>query len=157
MKLALTIPVVAAMLATSACTNLYSTDSFVSNDESVTVPGLAGVWTKDGDTILIREKDGAYAVTYRDDKNSMAFTARVVRSGGELLLDIVRETDEPFLLPLHFAIRAQVDGPTLRWSLVDREEKKKGEQTLLSREELRKAAATDIGVEYKEIWTRSNN
>jgi hypothetical protein len=159
MKRALTIPVLAAMLATTlattACTNLYSTDPLVADSDAITIPGLAGVWAKDGDTIFIREKGNAYAITYRDNKNSMAFSARVVRSGHELLLDVVRDTEEPFLLPLHFAVRAQVDGATLRWSLVDREHKD-SEQTLLSPEELRKAASADAGREHKEVWTRVN-
>jgi hypothetical protein len=120
MKLKLTIPLAAALLATTGCTTLLSTNGFVAEEEALVDPHLAGTWTNDGDTILIRLNGKAYEITYLDKgKDAIRFGARLVKVGDAMLLDLSRDSEDPFVMTLHFAVRVWPEVSMLRWTLVD--------------------------------------
>ena len=120
MKLTLTISLVAALFATTGCTTLLSTNGFVAEEEASVDPHLAGTWAHEDDTILIRQNGKTYEITYLDKgKDALKFGARLVRVGDAMLLDLSRDSEDPFVTALHFAVRVWPEPGMLRWTLVD--------------------------------------
>lgn len=119
MKLTLAVPALAMMLSTTGCTTLLSTHAFVTEEQAIHEPGLAGVWTKGSDTILIRTSGKAYDIAYLDGKTMLKFTGRLFKAGDALIFDLTHDTDDPFALALHFAVRVWPEGGTLRWTILD--------------------------------------
>lgn len=174
MKLTLTIPILAGLLTMTGCATLVSTNPFVNDDESMVDPHLAGTWSNDeNDTILIRQNGRGYEVTYIDNgREATRFAARLVKIGDALLLDLSRDTDDPFVLALHFAVRVWPETVTLRWTLVDSDwlkeqatqllaAHKEGDRTLVTapgpavREFMRKFGVDERAHGKIESWTRA--
>jgi hypothetical protein len=173
MKLTLTISLAAALFATTGCTTLLSTNAFVAEEEALVDPHLAGTWTNDGDTILIRPNGKAYEITYVDKgKDAMKFVARLVKVGDAMLLDLSRDSDDPFVMALHFAVRVWPETATLRWTLVDSDWLKEqavqflpaqrdGDRTIVTapvpavREFMRRFGGDERASGKIETWTRA--
>ena len=173
MKLTLTIPLAAALFATTGCTTLLTTNGFVAEEEAVVDPHLVGTWTNDGDTILIRLNGKAYELTYLDKgKEAIKFDGRLVKVGDAMVLDVSRDSDDPFMMKLHFAVRVWPEAATLRWTLVDTDWLKEqavqllptqrdGDRTIVSapgpavREFLRKFGGDERALGKIESWTRA--
>ncbi len=172
MKLTLTIPILAGMLGMTGCTTLLSTNSFTVEEEAITDPYLPGTFVNsEKDTILIRQNGKKYDVTYLDGKDAVKFNGRLVKAGDALLLDLSQDTDEPFVLALHFAVRVWPEAGGLRWTLVDSEwlreqatqllgAQKEGDRTLVTapgpavREFVRKFGMDERAHGKIEMWTR---
>jgi hypothetical protein len=173
MKLTLTIPLVAALFATTGCTTLLTTNAFVAEEEALVDPHLAGIWTNDGDTLLIRLNGKAYEITYLDKgKDATKFAARLVRVGDAMLLDLSRDSDDPFVMSLHLAVRVWPEAGMLRWTLVDTDWLKEqalqllttqrdGDRTIVTapgpavREFMRRFAGDERARGKIETWTRA--
>ena len=119
MKLTLTIPLLAAAFATTGCTTLLSTHPFVAEEDTIVDPLLPGTWTDGDDTVLIRLNGKAYEITFVDGKDAVKFSARLVKVGDAMLLDLSRDSDDPFVMGLHFVVRVWPEPSMLRWTLVD--------------------------------------
>ena len=172
MKLTLTISLAAALFATTGCATLLTTNGFVAEEEALLDPHLAGTWTNDGDTILIRQNRTSYEITYVDKgKDAIKFTARLVRIADAMLLDLTRDSDDPFTMPLHFAVRVWPEAAMLRWTLVDSDWLKEqaaqllpaqrdGERTIVTapapavREFMRRFGGDERARGKIETWTR---
>jgi len=173
MKLTLTIPILAGMLGMTGCTTLLSTNSFTLEEEAITDPSLPGTWVHEKDTILIRQNGKGYDVTYFDGgKDTVKFTGRLVKAGDALLLDLQQDTDDAFVLALHFAVRVWPEAGGLRWTLVDSDwlkeqatallgAQKDGERTVVTapgpavREFVRKFGVDERAHGKIETWTRA--
>lgn len=165
MKLTLTIPILAGLLSMTGCATLFSTDAFVKDEEAIVDPYLAGTWTNEGDTLVVRLDGRVYDVTYLDRGNEpVRFTGRMTRIGEALLLDLARVTDDPFVMPLHFAVRVWPEDRTLRWTMVDGEwakeqaaslgARREGERTIVTGDVLRRFAGYERALGKVETWVR---
>jgi hypothetical protein len=173
MKLTLTIPLVAALFATTGCTTLLSTNGFVAEEEALIDPHLAGTWTNEDDTLLIRQNGKAYEITYVDKgKDAIKFAGRLVKIGDALLFDLSRDSDDPFVMSLHFAVRVWPEGGTLRWTLVESDwlkeqvaqllpTQREGDRNIVTapapaiREFMRRFGGDDRARGKIETWTRA--
>jgi hypothetical protein len=169
MKLTLTIPLLAALFATTGCTTLLSTQPIVAEEDTIVDPLLPGTWTDGDDTVIIRLTGKAYEITYLDDgKDAVKFAARLVKAGDAMLLDVSRDSDDPFVMGLHFAVRVWPEAGMLRWTLVDSDwlkeqakalpSIKEKDRTILTagaRELLSKLGADERAHGKIESWTRA--
>jgi hypothetical protein len=169
MKLTLSIPLLASLIGMTGCATLLSTDAFVTQEEAMVDPHLAGTWTKDGDTIVIRLNGRTYNIMYiEDSKEAIGFTGRLVRVGDALPLDVARATDDPFVLALHFAVRVWPEPGSLRWTVVDSDWLRERASELSARHEkdrtivtgpagdfLRRFGGDERALGKIETWTRA--
>jgi hypothetical protein len=163
MKLTLTIPILAGLLTMTGCATLLSTNPFVAEEEAIVDALLAGTWTNGEDTALIAVHGKKYDVTYVDSgKEAIRFTGRLVRVGEALVLDLARDTDDPLVLALHFAVRVWPEAGALRWTLVDSDwlkeqaagARRDGDRTIVTGEFLRRFVADERAHGKVEAWTR---
>jgi hypothetical protein len=109
----------------TGCSSLVSLDPFVSDDQAVSDPNLAGIWQGGGgddkDMMLIRQKGSAYTIRYlgNDNDASLGLEGRLTRVGDAELMDLVSTDKNAFTLPVHMVARVWTEGGGLKWVFLD--------------------------------------
>jgi hypothetical protein len=101
------------------CSELLSLNEFVAAEQSVMDRSLLGVWTSKDGSFAIQQDGNEYTIRYFEKGPAFKFQARMIRVGDAKLLDVVEDTDEPFLVPVHFLVRVWTEGSTLSWTFLD--------------------------------------
>lgn len=120
MKFASFVCVAAGAVMLTGCSSLVSLNPFVTDQEAIADPSLAGTWKgSDGELYVIEQSGPAYTITYSKDKDTAKFQARVMKAGDLEVLDLVAEDNDPFRVPVHVAVRIWPEGSSLRWTFLD--------------------------------------
>jgi hypothetical protein len=111
----------AAAFTLAGCSTMVSLHPFVTDQQAVFDPALAGVWANSkGDELYVVRQDGnGYKIRRIDNSNSQSFSANLLKVGDLRILDLVSETDDPFQLAVHTPLRVWVEDATLRFATLD--------------------------------------
>ncbi len=109
------------VLLMTGCT-LRSLQPLYAEKDLIFDPQLLGMWVEEGDksddlVIFQKYEENAYTVRVGE---SPKLKGHLMKLGGELFLDLTpAETDDAFNIPGHLFVKIQVNGDTLRTSLID--------------------------------------
>ena len=106
----------------TGCSSLVSLNPFVSDEESVISPALAGVWKtgEDDGLVVIRQSGTHYTILYTENSSTtLKFEGRLFRAGDAELLDLVPSSDDGFSIPVHTVVRVWPGQSELRWAFLE--------------------------------------
>jgi hypothetical protein len=105
---------------TSGCSDVASLNEYIAAEESVADRSLLGVWTKDDTTFVVQADGNEYKIRYMEKiPTAMPFRARLAIVNGARILDVVEESDDSFVVPLHVLVRVWTTPNTLEWTFLD--------------------------------------
>jgi hypothetical protein len=121
MKFASYLLIAASAVALTGCSDLVSLNPFVTAQDAVIDPTLAGTWKNpdDGALYVIQQDGSTYTITYSSDKDHAKFEGRLMKVGDAEILDLLAEDNDGFRVPVHVAARVWPEGSTLRWAFLD--------------------------------------
>jgi hypothetical protein len=112
---------IAGLILTSGCSSLVSLQPFVTAEQSTFDERLVGTWSDpEGESTYVIQRDAhRYRITAIDASETLRFEARLLQAGTLKILDVVRSGGDDTLLRVHFAIRVWIEGPVLRFGILD--------------------------------------
>ena len=111
--------ILALLAVTTGCSSLISVNSF--GVLSVIDPALAGVWTRDDETFVIRPSGSTYTILYASsDSRAVRLEGRLFKDSDVEILELAPAVEpDPFQIPVHMWVRLWPGESALRWAYLD--------------------------------------
>jgi hypothetical protein len=160
------IPILAATLWTTACSDMLSVEPLASDSNTVFDPALLGVWTtvdsKNNDAVVsVRQGDEqSYEITWSDVNSDPKYRldARLVQINGERILDVTPHDAWPggFYVPGHafLCINSRQDEVTIQFLDSEWLQEQVTQSKLLSHSTSGHAVITGTTAEMQDFFTQ---